>query len=64
VEVAHRNNALFEFRAALPPAALGWQQMDVTLAADRAPLLFGWQQMDVSLAADRAPLLFGYLEIR
>jgi hypothetical protein len=45
VELAHRNNDLSEFRAALPPAALGWQQMDVTLAADRAPLLFGYLEI-------------------
>jgi hypothetical protein len=45
VELASRNNDLSEFRAALPPAALGWQQMDVGLAADRAPLLFGYLEI-------------------
>jgi hypothetical protein len=45
VELASRNNDLSEFRAALPPAALGWQQMDAGLAADRAPLLFGYLEI-------------------
>jgi hypothetical protein len=45
VEVAHRDNDLTEFRAALPADALSWKQMQVSLGADRSPLLFGYLEV-------------------
>jgi hypothetical protein len=45
VELSHRNNDLSEFRAALPADALHWKQMEISLAADRSPLLFGYLEV-------------------
>ncbi len=45
VTLSHRDNDLSEFRAALPPAALGWTQMEISLSADRAPLTFGYLEV-------------------
>jgi hypothetical protein len=45
VTLSHRDNDLSEFRAALPPAALAWTQMEVGLSADRAPLTFGYLEV-------------------
>ncbi|HEY1493085.1 MAG TPA: hypothetical protein VGF49_01020, partial [Candidatus Solibacter sp.] len=45
VTLARRDNDLSEFRAALPPGALAWTQMEVSLSADRAPLTFGYLEV-------------------
>lgn len=45
VELAHRDNDLTEFRATLPVTALQWKQMEISLTADRAPLLFGYLEV-------------------
>ena len=45
VALAHRDNDLSEFRATLPPAALAWNEMEITLTADRAPLTFGYLEV-------------------
>jgi hypothetical protein len=45
VELVSRNTDLSEYRAALPPAALAWKEMNVTLHADRSPVLFGYVEM-------------------
>jgi hypothetical protein len=45
VTLSHRDNDLSEFRATLPPAAVTWNQMEVSLSADRAPLTFGYLEV-------------------
>jgi hypothetical protein len=45
VELSHRDTDLSEFRTALPAAALQWKQMEVSLTADRSPLLFGYLEV-------------------
>jgi hypothetical protein len=43
--LAHRDNDLSEFRATLPPAALAWKQMEITLTGPRVPLTFGYLEV-------------------
>jgi len=45
VDLVSRNTDLSEYRAALPPAALAWKEMEVTLRADRSPVLFGYLEI-------------------
>jgi hypothetical protein len=45
VDLVSRNTDLSEYRATLPPSALTWKEMDVTLRADRSPLLFGYVEV-------------------
>jgi hypothetical protein len=45
VELASRNTDLSEYRTTLPPLALAWKEMEVTLRADRSPLLFGYVEV-------------------
>jgi hypothetical protein len=45
VELASRNIDLSEYRATLPPAALNWKVMQVSLGADRSPVLFGYVEV-------------------
>jgi hypothetical protein len=45
VELAFRNIDLSEYRATLPPEALDWTSLQVTLRADRSPLLFGYVEV-------------------
>jgi hypothetical protein len=45
VELVSRNTDLSEYRAALPASALAWKEMEVTLRADRSPLLFGYVEV-------------------
>ena len=45
VERAFRNLDLSEYRAALPSAAMNWKSMQVSLGADRAPVLFGYVEV-------------------
>jgi len=44
LSVSHRDNDLTEFRAALPTAAFGWPQLEVTIRNSR-PLLFGYAEV-------------------
>jgi hypothetical protein len=45
LELVFRNGDLSEYRATLPPAALGWTAMQVSLGADLSPLLFGYAEV-------------------
>jgi hypothetical protein len=45
VDLVFRNTDLSEYRAALPPSALAWKEMEVTLRVDRSPLLFGYVEV-------------------
>jgi hypothetical protein len=45
VELVYRNIDLSEYRATLPPAALAWKSMQVSLSADRSPVLFGYLEV-------------------
>jgi hypothetical protein len=45
MELVSRNTDLSEYRAALPPSALAWKEIDLTLRADRSPLLFGYVEV-------------------
>ena len=45
VELVFRNTDLSEYRTTLPPSALTWKEMDLTLRADRSPLLFGYVEV-------------------
>jgi hypothetical protein len=43
--LGHRDNDLSEFRATLPPDAVNWKRMDVSLGTDLSPLLFGYLEI-------------------
>ncbi len=45
VELARRDNDLSEFRASLPAAAMGWEQMEIVLSADGGSLVFGYLEV-------------------
>jgi hypothetical protein len=46
VALARRDNDLSEFRATLPPEAVQWKQMEVTIESPlQAPLLFGYAEV-------------------
>jgi hypothetical protein len=45
LELAFRNLDLSEYRATLPATAVDWKWMQVSLKADRAPLLFGYLEV-------------------
>jgi hypothetical protein len=45
VELVSRNTDLSEYRATLPSSALSWKEMNLTLRADRSPLLFGYVEV-------------------
>ena len=45
VDLVSRNTDLSEYRATLPPSALAWKEMELTLRADRSPVLFGYVEV-------------------
>ena len=45
VDLVSRNTDLSEYRATLPPSALAWKEMELTLRAGRSPLLFGYVEV-------------------
>jgi hypothetical protein len=45
VELGYRNTDLSEYRATLPPEAANWKAMQVSLRADRSPVLFGYVEV-------------------
>ena len=45
IELAARNIDLTEYRATLPAAAVTWKSMEISLRADRSPVLFGYLEV-------------------
>jgi hypothetical protein len=45
VDLVSRNTDLSEYRATLQPSALAWKEMELTLRADRSPVLFGYVEV-------------------
>ena len=45
VALAQRNNDLSEFRATLPPEAVQWKRMEVTIQSGLQPLRFGYAEV-------------------
>jgi hypothetical protein len=45
VALARRDNDLSEFRATLPPEAVQWKRMEVTIESSCRPLRFGYAEV-------------------